>query len=131
MAIARQRQKFTQCVNFWKCEITCLAVFQQDRKDLFRNVPFQNVACEDAICRFASHLSFAFWVIVYQKPELKKLYALVFHCLDSVSHISLNCPLFRLDHLLPQLLPLCGEPVLLRGRARRIGLRHLDKAEFD
>ena len=55
----------------------------------------------------------------------------VFHCLDFVSHITLNCPLFRLDHPLPQLLPLCGEPVFLRGRARRIWLRHLDKAEFD
>ena len=56
---------------------------------------------------------------------------LVFQCLDFVSHITLNCPLFRLDHLLPQLLPLRGEPIFLRGRARRIWLRHLDKAEFD
>ena len=43
------------------------AVFQQDRQHLFWNVPFPYIALEGTICRFASHSSFAFWAIVYQK----------------------------------------------------------------
>lgn len=43
------------------------AVLQQDRKNLCWNVPFLYVARKGAICRFASHSSFAFWAIVYQK----------------------------------------------------------------
>ena len=50
------------------------AVFQQDRKNLFWNVPFQNVARESAKCRFIVHSSFAFWMILYKNTNLKRLY---------------------------------------------------------
>ena len=49
------------------------AVLQQDRKNLCWNVPFLYVARKGAICRFASHLSFAFWAIVYQKNNLQTI----------------------------------------------------------
>ena len=45
------------------------AVLQQDRKNLFRNVPFQNVARENARCQFTSHSPLAFRAILYQKTS--------------------------------------------------------------
>lgn len=46
------------------------AALQQDRKNFFRNVPFQYVASKDTKCRFTSHSPFAFRIILYKnKPQ--------------------------------------------------------------
>ena len=43
-----------------------LPSLSNDMHTHFRNVPFQYVARKGAICRFASHSSFALWAILYQ-----------------------------------------------------------------
>ena len=49
------------------CHTQTLFSLSNDMHTHFWNVPFQNVARENARCRFSSHSPIAFWAILYQK----------------------------------------------------------------
>lgn len=65
-------------------------------KNLFWNVPFQNVALEGAGCRFTAHQSFAFWMILYQKQTSNDIPMAAFVRADAADEVGV----FKLAYVL-------------------------------